>query len=178
MLVSYATTPSPLGHLLVAATQRGICFIALADNQTTLANELHAELPSATLTHDQATLAPWISQIIAYLEGQVPHLELPTDVRATAFQTQVWKALRAIPIGSTQTYGEIAQAIGKPGAARAVGQACGSNPTALIVPCHRVVGSGGALGGYRWGTQRKQALLATERLLSSQSNGEAQPHHA
>jgi AraC family transcriptional regulator of adaptative response/methylated-DNA-[protein]-cysteine methyltransferase len=160
--VHYATSPTPLGQLLVAATERGVCFVALGDGDDVLEQSLSAELPAATRS-DDAQLGTWLNAVVAHLEGQSPHLDLPIDVRATAFQEQVWRALRNIPRGETRSYGEIARAVGKPGAAQAVGQACGSNPTALIVPCHRVVRGGGDLGGYRWGIERKRALLAAER---------------
>lgn len=163
LLVRYAITNSPLGYMLVAATERGVCFVALGDQPVNVTDALTAELPAAELRRDDTALAPWLAEIVAHLEGREPHLDLPIDVRATAFQEQVWQALRSIPAGTTRTYGEIAQAIGKPGAARAVGQACGSNPIALIVPCHRVVAGGGTIGGYRWGVERKRSLLAAER---------------
>lgn len=160
--VQYATAPTPLGQLLVAATDRGVCFVALGDQDGALEESLSAELPAATRS-DDPQLGTWLNAVVAHLEGRSPHLDLPVDVRATAFQEQVWRALRDIPRGETRSYGEIARAVGKPGAAQAVGQACGSNPTALIVPCHRVVRGGGDLGGYRWGVERKRALLAAER---------------
>jgi AraC family transcriptional regulator of adaptative response/methylated-DNA-[protein]-cysteine methyltransferase len=160
--IHFATTSSPLGRLLVAATERGICFVAIGDQDAFLEAALHTEIPAAQITRDDDRLAPWLEEIVAHLEGREPHLDLPIDVRATAFQEQVWQALRAIPSGSTRSYGEIAQAIGKPGAARAVGQACGTNPVALIIPCHRVIAGDKRIGGYRWGSQRKQALLEAE----------------
>ncbi len=160
--IRFTTTSSPLGRLLVAATERGVCFVALGDQDAILEQALHSEVPLAQITRDESILAPWVAAIVAYLEGREPHLDLPIDVRATAFQEQVWQALREIPLGTTRTYGEIAQAIGKPGAARAVGQACGNNPVALIIPCHRVVAGSGAIGGYRWGSERKKALLEAE----------------
>lgn len=164
--VRYASAPTPLGLLLVAATERGICFVALGDSSDELEQALRHELPAAARGDDEQ-LASWVSGVVAHLEGRSPHLDLPVDVRATAFQEQVWRALREIPYGETRTYGEIARAIGKPGAAQAVGQACGHNPTAIVVPCHRVVRGGGDLGGYRWGVARKHWLLSHERAPQS-----------
>jgi AraC family transcriptional regulator of adaptative response/methylated-DNA-[protein]-cysteine methyltransferase len=160
--VRYASAPTPLGQLLVAATARGVCFVAVGDSDADLEQALHRDLPAAA-RGDDAQLGDWLASVVAHLDGRSPHLDLPVDVRATAFQEQVWRALREIPYGETRTYGEIARAIGKPGAAQAVGQACGHNPTAIIVPCHRVVRDGGGLGGYRWGVERKHWLLEHER---------------
>jgi O-6-methylguanine DNA methyltransferase len=107
-------------------------------------------------------LGPWVAAIVRYLEGDLPHLDLPLDVRGTAFQRRVWQELQAIPFGETRTYGQVARALGQPNAARAVAQACAANPTALVVPCHRVVRQDGTPGGYRWGVERKKALLQRE----------------
>jgi AraC family transcriptional regulator of adaptative response/methylated-DNA-[protein]-cysteine methyltransferase len=167
--ISYTVTPCPLGWLLVAATGRGLCAVRLGDSAESLVMGLEAEFPSAMLDRDHTVLAEAVAQLSAYLEGQQPHLDLPIDVRATAFQRRVWAALRAIPYGATQSYQQVAQAIERPKAVRAVAGACARNPVALVVPCHRVVRSDGDLGGYRWGTDRKKALLQQEALHVSEA---------
>ena len=167
--ISYATVPCPLGWLLVAATERGICRIALGAAPRTLEGALRAEFPAADVTPDRGVLKPWLATLVGYLDGHEPHLDLPLDVRATAFQRRVWEELRKIPYGTTRSYSAVARAIGRPGATRAVARACASNPAALIVPCHRVVREDGSLGGYRWGVERKRALLEREADASPAS---------
>ena len=163
--VGYAIADSPLGRLLVAATEKGICFVSLGESDGALEQALAGEYPAAEIHRDDTELGAWIGAIVRHVSGQQPHLDLPVDVRATAFQWRVWEALRAIPYGSTRSYREVAQAIGEPKAARAVARACATNPVALVIPCHRVVREGGDLGGYRWGASRKQALLAQESKI-------------
>ena len=157
-------SPNPaLGRLLVAATPRGICAVAMAASDGDLMRLLAREYPAATVVADAGALATWTRAILAHLAGRQPRLDLPLDIQATAFQWQVWQALAAIPYGETRTYGEIAAAIGRPQAVRAVARACASNPVALAIPCHRVVPAAGGEGGYRWGAERKKALLNGER---------------
>jgi len=156
------TVPCALGWLLVAATERGICRISLGDSAATLERALRSEFPAAAIARDDATLKAWVARLTAHLDGRAPRIDLPLDVRATAFQRRVWEALQRIPYGSTRSYSAIARGIGKPTAARAVARACATNPVAIVVPCHRVVREDGGLGGYRWGLKRKQALLARE----------------
>jgi AraC family transcriptional regulator of adaptative response/methylated-DNA-[protein]-cysteine methyltransferase len=163
MQITYAVVASPLGQLLVAATERGVCAVSLGDDAAALEADLRAEYPAATLVRNDGNLGGAVTAILAYLEGQTPNLDLPLDVQATAFQRQVWQALQGIPYGETRTYRELAAALGKPGASRAVGRACATNPVSLIVPCHRALGSDGKLHGFRWGLERKQALLDLER---------------
>ena len=163
MRMHYTVVPCPLGLLLVAATERGICAINLGDADDTLADGLKREYPAAAITRDDSGLDTAVEAIIRHLHGQEPHLDLPLDVQATAFQWRVWEALQAIPYGSTRSYGEIARAIGQPTAARAVAQACATNRVALAIPCHRVVRENGEAGGYRWGIERKRTLLAQEQ---------------
>lgn len=153
----------PLGKLLVAATERGICMVALGSADAELERDLHDDYPLAALRRDDASLSEWVSAIVDLAEGHPPHADLPLDIRATAFQCRVFEQLSAIPCGKTRSYGEIAAALGQPGAARAVGRACATNPVAVVVPCHRAVGASGSMRGYRWGLDRKQALLARER---------------
>ena len=163
MDIRYTIVTSPLGRLLVAATPRGVCAVAMGDSDQGLERALRAEYPAAAILSDGGSLAQWIRRILAHLAGRRPRLDLPIDVQATAFQWQVWTALGAIPRGETRSYAEVASAIGRPGAARAVARACATNPVALAIPCHRVVPVAGGVGGYRWGTARKRALLARER---------------
>lgn len=160
--ITYTITPCPLGGLLVAATAHGLCAVRLGDAEDQLGTALAAEFPAAQLQRDEGDLTRWVASIQDYLHGAQPHLNLPLDVRATAFQRRVWQALQAIPYGSTRSYREVAEAIGQPTAARAVARACATNPVALVVPCHRVVREDGNPSGYRWGIQRKEALLALE----------------
>ena len=160
--IRYATVPCPLGLLLVAATERGICRISFGDGAAPLERALRLEFPAADIARDDGALRVWIAEITAHLDGREPRLDLPLDVRATAFQRRVWEALQKIPYGSTRSYSQIARAIGRPTAVRAVARACATNPAALVIPCHRVVREDGNLGGYRWGLNRKQALLDEE----------------
>lgn len=160
----------PFGHVLVAATDRGVCAVCMSDSLEALESELRDEYPAATLQRDDNQLKAIVQAVLRYLSGQEPGLSLPLDVQATAFQRQVWEALRAIPYGETRAYGEVAAAIGNPRAARAVAQACATNPAALIIPCHRVVESNGGLGGYKWGIERKRALLAQEAQIQNVQN--------
>ena len=166
MQIQYTIVDSPngaLGRLLVAATSRGVCAVAMGSSDAELARGLSREYPAATVTADAGALARWANAIVAHLAGREPRLDLPLDVQATAFQWQVWQALAAIPYGETRTYSEVAASIGRPRAVRAVARACATNPVALAVPCHRVVPKAGDTGGYRWGPGRKRALLARER---------------
>jgi AraC family transcriptional regulator of adaptative response/methylated-DNA-[protein]-cysteine methyltransferase len=162
MRVGYAVVESPLGRLLVAATARGICAVSLGADDGELEQALAHEFPGAERVRDDKALSPWVAVILKHLRGEEPHLDLPLDVRATAFQRRVWQALQAIPYGSTRTYSAIAKAIGKPTAVRAVARACATNPASLVIPCHRVIREDGALGGYRWGIERKKRLLEQE----------------
>jgi len=152
-----------LGRLLVAATPRGVCAVAMGASDADLTRALTREYPAAAITADPGALAGSANAIVAHLAGRQPRLDLPLDVQATAFQWQVWQALAAIPYGETRTYGEVAASIGRPRAVRAVARACATNPVALAIPCHRVLPAAGGTGGYRWGAARKKALLSAER---------------
>lgn len=165
--IGYVLTPSPLGMLLVAATPRGICRIAFGDDAAALRRDLIAEFPAARIAEGSRNFAAWVARLLRHLEGREPHLDLPLDIRATAFQRRVWQELQRIPRGETRSYADVARRIGRPAAARAVARACGSNPVAVVIPCHRVVRGDGALGGYRWGLERKQTLLANEKARTS-----------
>jgi len=160
--IRYAIVGSPLGRLLVAATDRGVCDVALGSSDEELVRALEQEYPSATRTRDRAGLAAWTTAILEHLAGRQPRLDLPLHVRATSFQWQVWQALSAIPYGETRTYAQVAASMGQPRAVRAVARACATNRVALAIPCHRVVPASGGQGGYRWGSARKQTLLARE----------------
>jgi AraC family transcriptional regulator of adaptative response/methylated-DNA-[protein]-cysteine methyltransferase len=160
--IGFATAASPLGRLLVAATERGVCFVSLGDEDAELEASLRGEFPAAEIRRDDEVLGAWTDAIVRHLSGAQPSLDLPTDVRATAFQRSVWEALRTIPSGETRTYQQIARELGQPGAARAVGRACATNPVAIVIPCHRALGADGELRGYRWGLARKRALLEQE----------------
>lgn len=162
--IHYATAPTALGLLLVAATDKGICFVCLGESEAALAAELSAEFPAASeIADNQEAIGPALEVLLDYLEGKTPHLDLPLDVQATAFQRRVWQELMAIPCGETRTYSEIAASLGLPKGQRAVGRACATNPVSLVIPCHRALRADGGLGGYRWGLPRKEALIALER---------------
>jgi len=171
MRLGYTIVDCPLGRLLVAATERGICAVSLGDDDEQLEAALLCEYPAAEVHRGDAHDSQWISALVRHLNGWQPHLDLPLDVQATAFQRRVWEELRSIPYGSTRSYREIAQALGRPTATRAVAQACASNPAALVIPCHRVIRENGHPGGYRWGLERKRALLEQERTATRQAAG-------
>ena len=160
--IRYTITPCPLGWLLIAATEKGVCAVRLGDSEEGLDKSLCAEFPTATRIRDEADLGPWVNLLLSYLNGAQSHLDLPLDIKVTAFQRRVYQALRAIPYGSTRSYQAVAKAIGRPTAARAVARACATNPLALVIPCHRVVREDGRPGGYRWGLDRKRRLLDQE----------------
>jgi AraC family transcriptional regulator, regulatory protein of adaptative response / methylated-DNA-[protein]-cysteine methyltransferase len=164
--IDYTIVASPLGRLLVAVTARGVCAVRMGDTDAELENDLRREFPAGIIERDDASLRETVKKVLQQLTDSEPHFDLPLDIRATAFQRQVWEKLRAIPYGETVSYGELAKALGKPGAVRAVGRACATNPVALVIPCHRVVREDKTLGGYRWGLQRKQKLLDLERAKS------------
>ena len=158
-VIRFVTTQSPLGPLLIAATDRGICRLTFGEDETAL----HRKFPNADIRPDDGTIAPWVAAALAQIERPSDH-QLPLDVRGTAFQERVWAELRKIPSGQTRSYAEIAAAVGSPGAVRAVGSANGSNPVSVLVPCHRVIRSDGSLGGYGGGLPNKVTLLAAEGI--------------
>ncbi len=162
--IAYTVTDSPIGRMLVAGTPRGVCAVYFGEDAA-LVRGLRAEYPRAALVRSDGRLRSTVNAIRAHLGHSGPRrLDLPIDVRATAFQSRVWDALREIPYGQTRSYAQIAAAIGEPRAVRAVARACATNPVAVVVPCHRVVKSDGKLGGYRWGVERKRAVLDRERM--------------
>lgn len=160
--INYATVATPLGRLLVAATNKGVCSVMLGDSEAALKADLLREFPAAEIRHDEKVLHSSVNAIVEQLGNRNPHLDLPLDIRATAFQKQVWEQLRAIPYGQTASYSDVAKAIGQDKAVRAVARACATNPVALVIPCHRVIREDKSLGGYRWGLDRKKRLLETE----------------
>ena len=167
--LSYASAKTPLGLLLIGATDRGLCFVQFGDSESELIGRLRLEFPGATLSamapQARGAFAQWMRALTAHLSGAPLALDLPTDLRGTAFQLKVWEYLLKIPSGELRSYSEVAQAIGHPKAVRAVASACAANRVALVVPCHRVIRGDGGLGGYRWGLERKRTLIDQERAL-------------
>jgi AraC family transcriptional regulator of adaptative response/methylated-DNA-[protein]-cysteine methyltransferase len=170
-VINYAVAETPLGRLLVAATDKGVCSVMLGDSEANLKADLLEEFPAANIRHDDKPLRMAVNAIVDHLKSKSPRIDLPLDIQATAFQRQVWEQLRAIPYGETHSYSEVAKAIGQEKAVRAVARACATNPVALVIPCHRVIREDKSLGGYRWGLERKRKLLKTER--EARSKGKA-----
>ncbi len=161
--IAYTIAPSSIGLVLVAANERGVCLIYLSDRPEPLLLELKRRFPSADLREEDASVAEWAAKIVTAWESPGEACDVPLDFHGTPFQLDVWTALRAIPAGQTVSYAEIARRIGRPKAVRAVGSACGKNPVAPIVPCHRVLASDGSLGGYGYGLPVKRTLLDREK---------------
>ncbi len=162
-VINYTTAECSLGFLLVAGTEKGICAVKLADSERQLEEDLCAEFSAAEIHRDDANLHKPVHDLLDYVRGKQPRLDLPLDIQATAFQWQVWEHLRAIPYGQTKSYAQVAKTMGHPNAVRAVARACATNPVALVIPCHRVIREDQSLGGYRWGLERKKKLLEKER---------------
>ena len=166
MRIIYTIAACPLGRVLVAATERGVCSVALGDSDSELGAALFAEYPNASIDSRDTIISPslnlWLSKVLEHLSGKTARIDLPLDIQATAFQWRVWEELQRIPLGATRSYQEIAQAIGNPKAVRAVASACAGNHVALVIPCHRVIREDKGMGGYRWGLKRKEALLRSE----------------
>lgn len=160
--IQYAITPSPVGLILVAWTSRGLCSVKIGDSRKAVVASLRAEFPKAVL-EGASEVSPFAAAMLEHVTGERREIDLPLDIRATAFQLRVWRALKQIPYGETRSYSEVAESIGAPRAARAVARACATNPVALAIPCHRVVRNDGSLGGYGFGVERKEVLLATEK---------------
>jgi len=167
MQIRYGISDSRLGRLLVGGTEFGICAVCMGNSDKEVENALSEQYPNANLQRNDESLRESITQIISYLDGNETRLNIPLDIQATTFQTLVWGKIKAIPYGTTASYRQVARALGKPKAARAVASACATNPVALVVPCHRVVGEDGKLHGYRWGKQRKEELLRLEKSVRS-----------
>jgi AraC family transcriptional regulator of adaptative response/methylated-DNA-[protein]-cysteine methyltransferase len=176
LIITYTMTESAAGKLMIGATDRGICFVQFGENREDLLRALEAEYPAALLESMRdpapAVFRQWMIALSAHLAGRQPHLDLPLDIRATAFQMRVWNYLQSIPYGETRSYSEVAGAIGRPKATRAVANACARNTVAILIPCHRVIRGTGDLGGYRWGVERKRSILETEvRNITTAING-------
>jgi AraC family transcriptional regulator, regulatory protein of adaptative response / methylated-DNA-[protein]-cysteine methyltransferase len=169
VVITYAGVDSPIGRMMIGATDRGLCFVQFADTDEALLSELRREYPAARLEAMREPHHPdfrrWLDALTRHLAGRQPHLELPLDLRATAFQMRVWNYLQSIPYGEVRSYGEVAAAIGQPTSTRAVASACAKNRVAVLIPCHRVIRGTGELGGYRWGLARKRALIDRERAV-------------
>ncbi|MGB9364202.1 MAG: methylated-DNA--[protein]-cysteine S-methyltransferase, partial [Candidatus Sulfotelmatobacter sp.] len=161
--IRYAIADSPLGRILIAATDRGICSIQFAKSDGELLQGLKREFPFAVRKPDDSGLQAWVGALLSQMTGKELNSTLPLDIRATAFQRRVWAYLQSIPFGATRSYGEVAKAIGQPSASRAVARACATNPVAIAIPCHRVVRKDGNTSGYRWGMERKKTLLELEQ---------------
>ena len=165
--IRYACTDSPLGRMLIAATDRGVCAIQFARSDSELIEGLKREFPFAVRKLDNGGLQAWVAALLSKMIGRELNAALPLDIRATAFQRRVWTYLQSIPFGATRSYGQVAKAIGQPSASRAVARACATNPVAVAIPCHRVVREDGSISGYRWGVERKKALLEMEQAAPS-----------
>lgn len=161
--IRYTFTDSPLGRMLIAATNKGICAVQFADCDAELEEGIKREFPFAIRRYDDEAMREWKEHLLAQMRGQQVNSALPLDIQATAFQRKVWSYLQSIPFGETRSYATVARGIGQPTASRAVARACATNPVAVAIPCHRVVRQGGEMGGYRWGVQRKKALLEMEQ---------------
>lgn len=170
--IHYTAVPTSLGLLLVAVTERGVCSVSLGDDERSLVESLGAEFPAAQLSRSDDASDRLVDAVVAHVDGRAGDTDLPLDLRATAFQWQVWRALQRIPEGATRSYQAVAEELGRPTAARAVARACASNRIAVLIPCHRVVRGDGGLGGYRWGIARKAALLARESMPRGQARDE------
>lgn len=174
----FAVGDCSLGAILVARSERGVCAILLGDDPEPLTRDLHDRFPRARLIGGDAAFEGLVATVVGFVEAPGRGLNLPLDIRGTAFQQRVWQALQRIPVGSTATYADIANRLGLPKSMRAVGQACGANPLAVAIPCHRVVRQDGGLAGYRWGVERKRMLLEREATGASPSALSAQPPSA
>src|SRR5215467_13036540 len=170
MKLGYTIAHAQLGKVLVAATERGVSAVYLGDSEAKLLDELREEYPKAEIALAKNGLEKWVKEIVWRTEGNPPKQELPLDLLATAFQRRVWQELQRIPLGKTRTYAQVARAVGKPSASRAVARACATNPVSVVVPCHRVIRGDGNLAGYRWGIERKHQLLRTEKAEAAAAN--------
>lgn len=167
MKIDFTITDCELGRILVARTIKGLCNVAFADDDKSLEENLKKEFPNAEIVKDAAVLKGFVEEILKHLAGEKKRLDLPLDIQATAFQMKVWELLRKIPYGETVTYSQIAEKLGDKKKVRAVAQACANNRVAVVIPCHRVIGSSGKMTGYRWGIERKERLLKAESSAST-----------
>jgi AraC family transcriptional regulator of adaptative response/methylated-DNA-[protein]-cysteine methyltransferase len=167
MKIGFTIAKSPIGKVLVAATERGVSAVYLGDADGALIAELREEYPRAEIAPATDSFQRWVREIVGRIEGKQPRVGLPLDLQATAFQRRVWQELQRIPRGRTRTYSQVARALGQPKAVRAVARACATNPVSIVVPCHRVIRQDGTLAGYRWGLSRKEQLLAQEHAAGN-----------
>jgi AraC family transcriptional regulator of adaptative response/methylated-DNA-[protein]-cysteine methyltransferase len=166
MEIRYTVSPSPIGRILVAGTNRGVSAIYMGRSDNELTAMLRREYPEAQISRNPESVSRWVRPIVRHLAGRHPQLDLPLDIQGTVFQRRVWEALRRIPYGETRSYTDVARQLGQPKARRAVARACATNPVSLVIPCHRVIRGDGGLGGYGGGVERKQTLLATEKRVA------------
>ncbi len=167
MKIGYSIAKSPIGKVLVGATERGVSAVYLGDAENAMIAELREEYPRAEIVPAADSFQRWVREIVQRIEGKQPRMELPLDLQATAFQRRVWQELQRIPRGRTRSYSQVARSLGQPKAVRAVARACATNPVSIVVPCHRVIREDGKLAGYRWGLSRKEQLLAQERAIGN-----------
>lgn len=168
MKIVYELLDTPLGKMIMAGTERGVCSVKFGEDGDSLVKELGLEFPQAVIEKQTGELSGWVEQMTHYFTGASRRLDIPLEIQATAFQTKVWAELRKIPFGETRSYSQLAESVGKPSAARAVATACAANPVAIVNPCHRIIHSNGSISGYRWGVERKKALLEMEKNTKSQ----------
>jgi AraC family transcriptional regulator of adaptative response/methylated-DNA-[protein]-cysteine methyltransferase len=161
-VIEYGIAGSPIGRVLAAATTKGVCSVRFGDTDDEVIAGLHAEFPRASIAHGEGRVMQWLAQVTGHLQGLRTRLDIPLDIQGTAFQWRVWRALQDIAYGQTRSYKQVAESIGRPTAVRAVARACATNPVAVVIPCHRVIGSDGSLTGYAYGVQRKATILQTE----------------
>jgi AraC family transcriptional regulator of adaptative response/methylated-DNA-[protein]-cysteine methyltransferase len=161
-VIEYGIAGSPIGRVLAAATTKGVCSVRFGDTDDEVIAGLHAEFPRASIAHGEGRVMQWLAQVTGHLQGLRTRLDIPLDIQGTAFQWRVWRALQDIAYGQTRSYKQVAETIGQPTAVRAVARACATNPVAVVIPCHRVIGSDGSLTGYAYGVQRKATILQTE----------------
>jgi len=167
MKIVYELLDTPLGKMIMAGTERGVCSVKFGEDSDSLVKDLGAEFPRAFIEKHNGELDGWVEQMRNYFTGEVCRFAIPLEIQATAFQMKVWEELRKIPFGETRSYSQLAESVGKPSAARAVATACAANPVAIVNPCHRIIHSNGTLSGYRWGVERKKALLEMEKKFQS-----------
>ncbi len=170
-VIEYATAPCPVGRVIVGATAKGVCSVRFGDTDDEAVAGLRAEFPRASVVHGEGSVTSWLAQITDHLQGLRTRLDLPLDIQGTAFQWRVWRALQDIAYGDTRSYKQVAETIGRPTAIRAVARACATNPVAVVIPCHRVIGSDGTLTGYAYGVDRKATILQTESEHKEEAAG-------
>lgn len=165
--IEFSSLTIEFAVILLARNTRGVCSILLGDTDSQLCTDLQQRYPQAQLSRNDSALAPWLQQVTDFLAAPMTPIEFPVDIQGTDFQKSVWAMLQDIPVGETRSYSEVAQQLGRPKAVRAVANACAANPLALIIPCHRILRADGGISGYRWGVERKRAVLAKEKKAAA-----------